>query len=98
MPCRDDYPPDYGQDQKNKKLYGLSVNDFSLLAAVACEACENLTAADAPMSPLVKKWWEAHQKEDADRVKNASKAQKREVAEKEASEFLKKRLKELGVE
>jgi hypothetical protein len=94
VPCRDDYPPDYGQAERNEKLYGYAVNDFSLLVAVACMACE---AAGDRLPPLAAKWWAHHQEQDRQRRADKEKHKLRQKLEREASEFLQKRLKDSGL-
>jgi hypothetical protein len=94
MPCRD-WENVLPQDEKNAE----QMNEISFLTQLACDCCHALEQGSVKGIPeSAKDWWKKHKAQDAIHRVNEKKKQARQQAEAEAAEFLKKRLKELGVE
>lgn len=99
MPCRDPGWDEWIDDQSREKKKNLK-NNISTLIQLLCDICSALEAEKKTdlMSSRLKAWWEQHKEEDTKNRKAKERKELQHLAEKEASVFLAKRLKELGVE
>lgn len=97
MGCRNDYLMGWdNSNEENQRKFGVNLCDISLLEKICCELCREVERSNLYMSDLAKKWWKNHKSEDRKYKKKTEKLELRQQAEREASEFLNKRIKELG--
>lgn len=97
MSVRDPNGDRYYEMIENQLKFGLSLSDFSLLTEVCVQLCERAEEAKIGFSKLTSKWWEIHKQQMEKIYADEQKAKLRKQAEEEASEFLRKRLTELGI-
>lgn len=95
MACRD-WENVTPQDERNAE----QMNEISLLTQIACDCCYTIEEAVGlhSLPESARDWWKKHKTQDALYRVSEKMKKARQQAEKEAADYLKKRLKELGAE
>lgn len=91
MPCTvTDEEVKFYERESNKRRFGKEETDEDLLEAVACSACRVLVTVGAiDHAPrFVQLWWEAHQKEDQERIEASTRDKRQKLLRKRALDKL----------